>query len=124
MKNYLKIGLTLGLTMTGGAALAAGAGTGIETGFSDIGTDLNTLLGGAGGFIIIIISIALGVLMLAIGRGWGAAVGSFAVAMFLGYGVSALTGIAGVTASTELLSAELVLEAPADMDVLTAISSV
>jgi len=124
MKNYLKIGLTLGLTMTGGAAMAAGTGTGIETGFSDIGTDLQTLLGGAGGFIIIIISIALGVLMLAIGRGWGAAVGSFAVAMFLGYGVSALTGIAGVTASTELLSAELVLEAPADMEALTAISSV
>ncbi len=121
MKNYLKIGLTLGLTMTGGAAMAAGTGTGIETGFSDIGTDLQTLLGGAGGFIIIIISIALGVLMLAIGRGWGAAVGSFAVAMFLGYGVSALTGIAGVTASTELLFAELVLEAPADMEVLTAI---
>ena len=121
MKNYLKIGLTLGLTMTGGAALAAGTGTGIETGFSDIGTDLQTLLGGAGGFIIIIISIALGVLMLAIGRGWGAAVGSFAVAMFLGYGVSALTGIAGVTASTELLSVALVLEAPAEMEVLTAI---
>ena len=121
MKNFLKIGLTLGLTVIGGAAMAAGAGTGIESGFTDIGTDLNTLLGGAGGFIIVIISIALGVLMLAIGRGWGAAVGSFAVAMFLGYGVSALTGISGVSASTELLSAELVLEAPANTEVLAVI---
>jgi len=121
MKNFFKIGLTLGLTAISGAAMAAGAGTGIESGFSTVGTDLNTLLGGAGGFIIVIISIALGVLMLAIGRGWGAAVSSFAVAMFLGYGVSALTGISGVSASTYLLSADLVMEAPANMDVLAVI---
>jgi len=121
MKKLLQTGLTLGLTTVGGAAMAAGAGTGIESGFSTVGTDLNTLLGGAGGFIIVIISIALGVLMLAIGRGWGAAVSSFAVAMFLGYGVSALTGISGVSASTELLTAELVMETPADMDVLAVI---
>ncbi|MCF6276003.1 MAG: hypothetical protein L3J05_09600 [Robiginitomaculum sp.] len=121
MKNFSKIGLTLGLTVIGGSAMAAGAGTGIESGFSTVGTDLNTLLNGAGGYIIVIISVALGVLMLGIGRGWGAAVSSFAVAMFLGYGVSALTGISGVSASTDLLSADLVMEAPANMDVLAVI---
>ena len=112
MKNYLKSGLTLGLTVIGGTAMAAGAGTGIESGFTDVGTDLNTLLGGAGGFIIVIISIAMAVLMLAIGRGWGSAVTAFAVAMFLGYGVTALQGISGVSATTDLLMAELVVEAP------------
>ncbi|MBL1437793.1 MAG: hypothetical protein COB08_016510 [Rhodobacteraceae bacterium] len=121
MKNYLKSGLTLGLTAIGGAAMAAGSGTGIESGFTEIGTDLNTLLGGAGGFIIVLISLGMGALMIGIGRGWGAAVGAFAVAMFLGYGVSALTGISGVSASTELLTAQCVHEAQADMEVLTAI---
>ena len=111
-QTLLKVGLTLGLTTIGGAAFAAGAGTGIESGFTDVGTDLNTLLGGAGGFIIVIISIAMAVLMLAIGRGWGSAVTAFAVAMFLGYGVSALQGISGVSATTDLLMTELVVEAP------------
>ena len=120
-KKLLKIGLTLGLTVIGGNAMAAGAGVGIESGFTDVGTDLNTLLSGAGGFIIVIISLALGALMIAIGRGWSAAIGAFAVAMFLGYGVPALTGISGVSASTDLLSAEIVMEAPADMDVLAVI---
>ena len=112
MKIYLKTGLTAALTMLGGTAFAAGTGTGIETGFTDVGTDLETLLGGAGGFIIVVISIAMAVLMLAIGRGWGSAVTAFAVAMFLGYGVTALQGISGVSATTDLLMAELVLETP------------
>jgi hypothetical protein len=44
--------------------------------------------------------------MLAIGRGFGQAVIAFAVALFLGYGVSALQGISGVTGTTDLLITE------------------
>ncbi len=109
MKKILKIGnvAAAALLSTAGAAMAAGSGTGIEAGFTDVGTDLNTLLNGAGGFIIIIVSIMLAALMLAIGRGWVYAATAFGCAMFLGYGVTAFQGIAGVTATTDiLLSAE------------------
>ena len=104
MNELLKIGaVALGAALLGTSAMAAGSGTGIEAGFTDVGTDLNTLLGGAGGFIIIVVSIMLGALMLAIGRGWTYAATAFGCAMFLGYGVTAFQGIAGVTATTDIL---------------------
>lgn len=87
------------------AAFAAGAGTGIEAGFTEVGTDLQTLLGGAGGFIIMIVALAFGAVMLAIGRGWGAAVTAFAVALVIGYGFDAVTSLAGVTATTDMVLA-------------------
>lgn len=108
MKNYLRGGLTVALTLLGGAAMAAGTGTGIEAGFTEVGDDLQTLLGGAGGFLIVIISIGLAAVMLAIGRGFGQAVIAFAVALFLGYGVTALQGISGVTGTTDMLSFEYI----------------
>ena len=104
MDKIFKIGsVALGVALLGTSAMAAGSGTGIEAGFTDVGTDLNTLLGGAGGFIIIVVSIMLGALMLAIGRGWTYAATAFGCAMFLGYGVTAFQGIAGVTATTDIL---------------------
>lgn len=115
MKKLLRISCTAAVAiMSASAAMAAGSGTGIEAGFTDVGTDLNTLLGGAGGFIIIVVSIMLGALMLAIGRGWTYAATAFGCAMFLGYGVTAFQGIAGVTATTDILLQQhaSVLEAP------------
>lgn len=102
----MRVGLPLVFTVVGGAAHAAatGAGVGIEAGFAEIGNDLDTLLGGAGGFLVIVVSIIFAAVMLAIGRGWGFAVTAFAVALFLGYGVNALQGISGVTASVEMLA--------------------
>ena len=67
MNKIFRVGLTLGLALAGSSAMAAGAGTGIEAGFTDVGTDLQTLLNGAGGFIVIVLSIALAAIMLAIG---------------------------------------------------------
>lgn len=110
MKFITRSGLTILIWALGGAAMAAGSGTGIESGFTEVGNDLQTLLGGAGGFLIVIISIALAALFLAIGRGWGQAVIAFAVALFLGYGVTALQGISGVTATTDLLAVETLME--------------
>lgn len=110
MKNILKVVGGIALALVGTGAMAAGSGTGIESGFTEIGNDLDTLLGGAGGFLIIVISVALAAVMLAVGRGWGQAVIAFAVALFMGYGVTALKGISGVTATTDLIAVELVLE--------------
>lgn len=107
MKGFVKTcAIALGTMLAAGAAHAAGSGTGIEAGFTDVGNDLQTLLSGAGGFLIVIISVAIAAVMLAVGRGWGQAVIAFAVALFLGYGVTAFTGIAGVTGTVDLLAVE------------------
>lgn len=105
--------LLAGCVAPGTAAFAAGT-TAIEAGFADVGTDLQTLLTGAGGFIIVIISVAIAAVMLAVGRGWGQAVVAFGVAIFLGYGVTALTGIAGVSASAQMLSSAEIVAAQAN----------
>ena len=110
MAKILSVGFAVAAALAAPAVQAAGAGTGIESGFTDVGTDLNTLLTGAGGFIVLIISIIFGAVMLAVGQGWKGAIGAFAVAIVLGYGVTALTGIAGVTATTDLLAAEATVE--------------
>ena len=109
MNHLLKPALILAAFVTAGPVFAAGDGLGIQAGFTEVGTDLQTLMGGAGGFLIVIISIALAAIMLAIGRGWGQAVTAFAVALFLGYGVNALQGISGVSATADLLAENVLL---------------
>lgn len=114
MNTFLKstirtAAVAAGLIMTGAAAFAAGDGTGIQAGFTEAGTDLNTLLTGAGGFIIVIVGIGFAVAMLAMGKGWGPVFSALGLAMVLGYGVNALQGISGVSATTDIL---LAAEAP------------
>lgn len=112
MFNKLMRGVgAVALTVVGSSAHAAatGAGTGIEAGFAEIGNDLDILLGGAGGFLVVVVSIIIAVTLLATGKGWGAVITSFAVAMILGYGVTALQGISGVTADVEMLAGPAVI---------------
>jgi hypothetical protein len=105
MKKFLTRAAWAAVAVLGAtAAQAAGDGTGIQAGFSDIGTDLNTLLNGAGGFIVVIISIGVAAIMLAIGRGWGQTAVAFGVAMLMGYGVTALQGVSGVSAPVDFLA--------------------
>lgn len=114
----------LSLTFVAGVANAAatGAGTGIEAGFAEVGNDLNTLLGGAGGFLVVVVSIIIAVTMLAIGRGWGAAVTAFAVALILGYGVNAVQGISGVTAGVDMLAGPVEVIELQQLDPVPAVS--
>ena len=42
------------------SAFAAGTATGVEAGFFALGTDLNTILTGAGGFVLLIASVFIG----------------------------------------------------------------
>lgn len=83
-------------------ALAAGT-TAVEAGFADLGDDLETLLNGAGGFVILIISVIIAGVTVAFTGRWGTAAVAFGVAVFLGYGVDMLSGFAGVSASTDMV---------------------
>lgn len=75
----------------------------INGGFYEIGQDLQTLLQGSGGFLIIIGSLLFAGVMLAMGKGWGPAVTAFGLALFLGYGTTALTSLSGVTADFDMI---------------------
>lgn len=101
---------TLGLSAAIGfgsasAALAAGTGTGVEAGFFALGSDLQTILSGAGGFVILILSIIIGGVTLAVTGRWTMVMVAFGTAVFLGYGVTTLTSLGGVTATAEMLTA-------------------
>lgn len=95
------VAITLG---SSSAALAAGTGTGVEAGFFALGNDLQTILSGAGGFVILILSIIIGGVTLAVTGRWTMVMVAFGTAVFLGYGVTTLTSLGGVTATAEMLT--------------------
>ncbi|WP_226554724.1 hypothetical protein [Celeribacter naphthalenivorans] len=85
------------------AAMAAGADTGVEAGFSEITTTLTTLLTGAGGYLVLIISIIVAaVTLMATGR-WTYVITAVAVSLFLGYGLNIVSSVGGVTATTDMV---------------------
>lgn len=109
------MGATLAALLPG-IAFAAGTNAGVEAGFFALGTDLNTILNGAGGFVILIASVIIG------GVGWAVAgrmagvAAALGVAVFLGYGVTILTSLSGVTATTDMIS-DLSVMAPEEATV-------
>ena len=100
------------LAVSAGAAFAAGDGTGIEAGFTETANALTTLFAGAGGYIIMIISLIFGVVMLALGRGFTPLAVALGAGFVLAYGVPALTGISGVSADTAILETTHLGEQP------------
>ncbi len=101
-----------GMMLLAPAAFAAGSTTGVEAGFSEITTTLTTLLTGAGGYLILIISIVVAaVTLMATGR-WTYVITAVAVSLFLGYGLSIVSSVGGVTASIDMVEAPA-LDVPA-----------
>ena len=102
--------------MIGGALLAtvallstdivfgAGTNTGVQAGFSQIGATLTTLVRGAGGYLILIVSVIVAAItLMATGR-WTYVVTALAVSLFLGYGLNIISSRGGVTATTDMIS--------------------
>ncbi|WP_065331571.1 hypothetical protein [Tritonibacter mobilis] len=111
VQNKLKAGVlkagaaaSAALALTSTSAMAAGSDTGVEAGFFAMATDLSTILGGAGGYLVLIISVAIAAITLAVTGRWTNVAVALGVSMFLGYGVTTLTSLGGVTASTDLLA--------------------
>lgn len=106
LKTCLKVAApAVALSAMAGAASAAGADTGVQQGFYQLGQDLQTILTGAGGFVIMIVSVIVGGVMLAVTQQAAPAIMALVVALFLGYGVQTVTNLGGVTASVDTLSA-------------------
>ena len=111
VQNKLKAGVlkagaaaSAALALTSTSAMAAGSDTGVEAGFFAMAADLSTILGGAGGYLVLILSVAIAAITLAVTGRWTNVAVALGVSMFLGYGVTTLTSLGGVTASTDLLA--------------------
>lgn len=114
LKNYRRGALAaLATVMFAGVAQAAGTDVGVEAGFFELGTDLTTILNGAGGFVILIASIIIGGLVLAFTGRWNWVIASAGTALFLGYGVTTLTSFAGVTADVDMVVISQTVDDPA-----------
>ena len=103
-KNLQRGALAAALAVLGTGAMAAGTDTGVEAGFFAMAGDLTTVIQGAGGYMVMIISVIIGAITLAVSGRWTHVAIAFGVAMFLGYGVETLASLGGVTASTDLLT--------------------
>ena len=118
----------LALCATAGAASAAGTDTGVQQGFYQLGQDLQTILSGAGGFVIMIVSIIVGGVMLAVTQRAAPAIMALVVALFLGYGVQTVTNLGGVTASVSMVTDPAVRApvepAPADVTATAELATV
>lgn len=104
MKKIVSLGLGLVGSFMASASYAAGTAS-IETGFSNVATDLQTLLAGSGGVLLTVIAVIFGVVMLVIGRGWQPLAMAVGASFVIGQGMSIATGISGATATTAALSA-------------------
>lgn len=97
-------------------ASAATTGTGIQAGFGTLNTALDALVKGAGGYLILILSVIVGGVTLALTGRWTYVIVSLAVGLFLGYGVTIIKSVAGITATTamiEQLQTEQIAQIPA-----------
>lgn len=105
MSRSLALALAAGIALSlPSAALAAGANAGVQAGFFALGQDIQTVLQGAGGFVILIISVVFGGAAYAITGRPTLVLAAMGVAVFLGYGVQVMTSFAGVTASTDMIN--------------------
>ncbi len=89
-------------------AMASTTGTGIQAGFGTLNTALDGLVKGAGGYLILILSVIVGGVTLALTGRWTYVIVSLAVGLFLGYGVTIIKSVAGITATTEMIETQMI----------------
>lgn len=85
-------------------ALASTTGTGIQAGFGTLNTALDGLIKGAGGYLVLILSVIVGGVTLALTGRWTYVIVSLAVGLFFGYGVTIIKSVAGITVTTEIVA--------------------
>jgi hypothetical protein len=108
----------IGSALFAATAQAAGSDTGVEAGVFAMGTDMTTLYQGAGGNLILIISLIVGVVLFAVTSRWIAMITPVAARLFLGYGQNIATSLGGVSADiamVEIVAVEALPEAAANL---------
>ena len=70
-KAVKRTALALMMASIGTSAMAAGTDTGVQAGFYALGQDLATIVAGAGGYVIMLLSVIIGGVTLAVTGRWG-----------------------------------------------------
>ena len=86
------------------SATTAGS-TGIDAAFVDMRTDLDSMLVGNFGSLMLLISMIIGIAVYAFTSSMKWVISSVLIAFLIGYGVDIITGIGGVTATVDMLAA-------------------
>ena len=107
--NLPRVALVAGMTvavMAPSIASATTAGsTGIDAAFVDMRTDLDSMLVGNFGSLMLLISMIIGIAVYAFTSSMKWVISSVLIAFLIGYGVDIITGIGGVTATVDMLAA-------------------
>jgi len=106
LSNFGRLALAAAVVMAPSFAAAAGAGaTGIDASFTTMLGDLNTMLGGNFGALMLLVSLIIGIGVYAVTSNWKWVISSVMIAFLIGYGVDIINGIGGVTATVDMLTA-------------------
>ncbi len=107
--NLPRVGLVVVMTvavMAPSIAAAATAGsTGIDASFEDMRTDLNDMLSGNFGSLMLLVSLIIGIAIYAFTSSMKWVISSVLIAFLIGYGIDIISGIGGVTATVDMLAA-------------------
>jgi len=87
------------------ASAAGGGATGIDGSFVTMLGDLNGMLDGNFGALLLLVSLIIGVGVYAVTSNWKFVISAVMIAFLIGYGVDIINGIGGVTASVDMLMA-------------------
>ena len=101
---FAGIAATMLLVPSMAAAAAAGA-AGIDGSFVTMLGDLNGMLDGNFGALLLLVSLIIGVGVYAVTSNWKFVISAVMIAFLIGYGVDIINGIGGVTASVDMLMA-------------------
>ncbi len=106
LSNFGCLTVVTAAVMAPSLASAAGAGaTGIDASFTTMLGDLNTMLGGNFGALMLLVSLIIGIGVYAVTSNWKWVISSVMIAFLIGYGVDIINGIGGVTATVDMLIA-------------------
>ena len=87
------------------ASAAGGAAAGIDGSFVTMLADLNGMLDGNFGALLLLVSLIIGVGVYAVTSNLKFVISAVMIAFLIGYGVDIINGIGGVTASVDMLMA-------------------
>ncbi len=108
----LLAGATVAIMAPSFASATTSTTTGIDASFLTILGDLNTMLDGNFGALMLLVSLIIGIGVYAFTSSMKWVISSVMIAFLIGYGIDIINGIGGVTATVDMLTATT--EAPSD----------
>ncbi|NNV32133.1 MULTISPECIES: hypothetical protein [unclassified Roseobacter] len=108
----LVVGMTIAVMVPSIASATTAGSSGIDASFETMRTDLNTMLSGNFGSLMLLVSLIIGIAIYAFTSSMKWVISSVLIAFLIGYGIDIISGIGGVTATVDMLAATT--EMPAD----------